>query len=100
MYRAMKKDGAVMSLVSQSYLELVRARKNLHKASIDQDWAQLREADETLGDALNSAFDDDHRNPIDLVQEMERIVRLYAEIVESLPQDAAESLKAFPRLQP
>jgi len=89
-----------MSFVSQSHLELVRSRKNMQKAFAEQNWQQLKEGDNRLGDALNNAFDDDQRNAVELVHEMEKILNLYADIVENLPQSAAESLKSFPRFQP
>ncbi len=89
-----------MSVVSQPYLELVRSRKTLEKAYVKQDWDGLKDMDAHLGIALNNAFDDEQRNTVELVHEMERILSLYANIVASLPKDMPEALASFPRFQP
>lgn len=88
-----------MSIVSQAYLELVRSRKQLEKAHATQDWQGLKDIDDKLGLALNKAFDDDQRNPVELIHEMENILNIYATIVASLPKDMPEALGSFPQLQ-
>jgi outer membrane receptor for ferric coprogen and ferric-rhodotorulic acid len=98
MYSEIKYPGAEMSVVSLPHIELVRSRKTLEKAYLQQDWDSLREIDSRLGAALNNAFEDEQRDTVELVHEMERILSLYAEIVASMPKNASAALSSFPRL--
>lgn len=86
-----------MSVVSSSHVMLVRARKAMEKAFAERDWDALKETDKLLGECLNQAFDDEHRNTFELVQEMEKVLQAYAAMVEALPQGAEASLSSFPR---
>lgn len=85
-----------MSVISDSHVSLVRARKALEKAFAERDWDALKESDKLLGESLNRAFDDEHRNTFELVQEMEKVLHTYATLVASLPDEAQMSLSTFP----
>jgi len=85
-----------MSVISRSHLNLVRARKALEKAFKERNWDALRETDKLLGESLNEAFDDVGRNTVELVQEMEKVLGTYAEMVAALPEDAEASLNTLP----
>lgn len=85
-----------MSVISRSHFELVRARKALEQAFEEGDWVALRENDVLLGKQLDAAFVDDKRNTYELLQEMERVLKTYANLVSALPASAAESLSFFP----
>lgn len=85
-----------MSVVSQSHFELVRARKSLEKAFEKRDWPALRNWDTTLGECLNRAFDDDSRNTIELVQEMEKVLQTYAHMLAAIPDNESDCLSSFP----
>lgn len=84
-----------MSLVSQSHVELVRARKALEKAFIDKDWEVLSACDRRVGEALNDAFEDDRRDTRELVYEMERVLGIYAKMVSALPASFSEHPMSF-----
>lgn len=85
-----------MSVISGAHVNLVRARKALEKAFEERDWDALRETDKRLGESLNEAFDDEHRNTFELVQEMEKVLHTYAGVVAALPEGAEVSLHTFP----
>ena len=85
-----------MSVISGSHVNLVRARKALEKAFAERDWEALKETDILLGESLNEAFDDKHRNAYELVQEMEKILHTYSEMVMALPEGADMSFSTFP----
>lgn len=78
-----------MPVIPSSYLNLVRARRELESAFYSQDWEQVKHWDATMGECLGCAFDDEHRNTGQLIQELERILGLYAQIVSSLPEQAS-----------
>ncbi|WP_045860436.1 hypothetical protein [Teredinibacter purpureus] len=79
-----------MSVISVSHLALVRARKALEQAYDTKNWDDVRELDSLLGECLNQAFDDDQRDTSALVSELERVLKLYAAIVSSLPEQAEQ----------
>lgn len=92
-----------MSVVSASYVELVRSRRALHQAFLKRDWEGVRQWDSLLGGNLNRAFDDDHRDTLALVEELEKVLKLYADIVVAVPEHAGAcmvsglaSLPSFP----
>lgn len=74
-----------MSLISSSHLSLVRARKELEKAFDENRWDELKDLDKSLGASLNQAFDDKQRDPTSLVHELEKVLSLYASMVEAMP---------------
>lgn len=81
-----------MSIVTASHLALVRARRQLEKAYIDNDWNAVRQWDRQIGEQLNSAFGDEHRDTRALVSELERVLGLYARMVKTLPVEVAARL--------
>jgi ferritin-like metal-binding protein YciE len=83
-----------MSLVSSSHFSLVRARKALESAFRDNDWDQLRNLDQALGDSMNQAFEDDQRDTKNLVKELEKVLYLYAQMVSTLPDAAKQKVVA------
>lgn len=79
-----------MTVVSAAHLNLVRARREMEKAFQRQDWDGVKDCDQLLSVQLNHAFDDDTRDSRSLVNELERVLSLYATIVHALPQATAE----------
>ncbi|WP_143247444.1 hypothetical protein [Agaribacterium haliotis] len=85
-----------MSLISRSHVDLVRLRKGMQSCFESGDWMGLRAKDRAMGAALDQAFQDSSRNAVELVAEMERVLALYARIVEALPSSEQEMLQGFP----
>jgi len=77
-----------MSVVSASYFSLIRTRKSLQLAFKHENWDEVRACDRLLGESLNAAFEDDNRDTSALIEELERVLNLYATIVASLPEQA------------
>ncbi len=90
-----------MSVIPASFTSLVRARRSLQKAHQSEDWDAVRELDVLLGESLNRAFDDSDRNTSALIEELEKVLHLYANIVSGLPvqAEATGKLKLIPGLQ-
>ncbi|WP_019605953.1 hypothetical protein [Teredinibacter turnerae] len=89
-----------MSVISSAHFNLIRARKELQKSFREEDWDALRDWDTKLGDCLSHALDDPQRDTSALVNEMESVLKLYAEIVAQLPEQASAEtkiLRAVPR---
>ena len=85
-----------MSLISHTQFDLVRLRKGMEAAFKQGDWVALRNQDRGMGAALDAAFTDSARSPEELITEMERILKVYASIVDNLPSSADEMLEGFP----
>jgi hypothetical protein len=81
-----------MSVIAVSHVALARARRDLEKAYLAGDWDHVRLCDRQLGHQLNLAFADEHRNNRALVEELERVLGLYARMVTALPVEAAGRL--------
>lgn len=77
-----------MSVVSSSHFSLVRARRELEKAFQKGDWDAVRVWDQQLGEKLNEAFDDDGRDTVALIDELERILLTYSNVVSAMPVHA------------
>lgn len=75
-----------MTVISASHFSLVRARRELKKSYDTGDWRAVKQWDQDLGSLLNLAFDDDGRDTRALVNELEKVLSLYAEIVASMPE--------------
>ena len=84
-----------MAVITRSHFELARARKALQKAFDAGNWQAVAKCDKSLGASLNSAFDDSQVDSVALVYEMERIIHLYAEVLDELPA-AASAIAAPP----
>ncbi|WP_188151679.1 hypothetical protein [Teredinibacter waterburyi] len=76
------------SLVSVTHVALVRARRELDRAFEEGDWERVRYWDAQLGQRLNRAFEDEERDTNGLIEELERVLKLYAQIVSALPEHA------------
>lgn len=77
-----------MSVVAASQVALIRARRALNQAFLDADWDAVRERDAALAEQLNISFADENRDTQALVEEMEKILALYAKMVAILPGQA------------
>ena len=75
-----------MSVVVASQFALKRARRNLERAYQQGNWLAVRQSDVELGKLLNSALDDKSRDTKALVEELENILALYADMVSMLPE--------------
>lgn len=80
-----------MSVVSASQFALSRTRKELNNAFKNSDWKAIKDVDKTLSNNLNEAFDDKDRDTRLLIDELEKIVQLYGEMVSNLP-DTVEKI--------
>lgn len=81
-----------MSIVSVSLFSLKRARKALENAYRTGDWQEVRRWDTEIAHTLNDAFDDSARDTKALISELQVILRVYASIVEELPESSAQFL--------
>lgn len=81
----MIESGGFMSIVSSSHVDLVRARKKFKKAYQNGEWDDVRQKDRELSECLNIAFEDKERDAKALVDEVERILHVYSEVVSALP---------------
>lgn len=77
-----------MKLVTASQFALARTRKQLKAAFKNNDWQAVRDVDQILVHSLNDAFDDTNRDTRALIEELEKIVGLYGEMVARLPVDS------------
>lgn len=75
-----------MSVISSHHFMLVRSRRELERAFSERDWEKIRQWDSELGRSLNLAFDDSERNTQALVDELEKILQTYAEVLACLPE--------------
>ena len=85
-----------MSVVVASQFALKRARRNLERAYQQGNWQAVRQSDVELGNLLSSALDDKSRDTTALVEELENILALYADMVSMLP-DHNEVFMAKPK---
>lgn len=76
-----------MCVIPATHVALTRARKTLSRAYQVANWHSVGESDELLSEVLSQAFDDPNRNQRYLMQEMEKILALYADIMRSHPDD-------------
>lgn len=74
-----------MNVIPISYVSLVRARKDLERAFEQEDWERVAECDEFLGAVLTQAFDDPARDHSLLTTELDKILRLYGQMVCEIP---------------
>lgn len=79
-----------MSVVSASQFALSRARRDLKNAFSNNDWQSIKDVDKILSHTLNNAFDDANRDTKSLVDELEKIVSLYSEMVSALPNQTEQ----------
>lgn len=83
-----------MTVISSSYFSLIRARKELEKAFQQGRWDDVKSWDIRLGVSLNKAFEDEQCNTAELVQELERILNTYANVVRGMPEKAMSLTQA------
>lgn len=79
-----------MKLVSASLVNVKRARREMERAFTLGDWEGVKRWDGLVGEGLDKAFDDPSRDNAGLVDELEKILGLYAQIVIGLPEQTAE----------
>ncbi|MFT7559289.1 MAG: hypothetical protein ACI93R_001194 [Flavobacteriales bacterium] len=81
-----------MSLISPSHVSLVRARRAMEKAFSSEQWDQLKALDRELGASLDMAFTDEERDTKTLVSELEKVLSIYASIVDTLPESSVRKV--------
>lgn len=74
-----------MTVIATSHFNLALSRRRMQNAFVAQDWANVKHWDRLLTQQLNDAFEDPARDNELLVRELEKILGLYAEMVECLP---------------
>lgn len=79
-----------MKLVSASLVNVKRARREMERAFVQGDWEAVKRWDALVGEGLDQAFDDPSRDNVSLVDELEKILGLYAQIVIGLPEQTAQ----------
>jgi len=88
-----------MTVVSANVVALIRCRKMLEKAFQRKNWEHIRQWDISLGESLNAAFEEQPLDANTLIEELERVLSLYADIVAAVPAEAdslaMRSLLAF-----
>ncbi len=79
-----------MNLISASLVNVKRARREMERAFTAGNWDGVKHWDGLVGKGLDAAFDDPARDNVGLVEELEKILGLYAQIVIGLPEQTAE----------
>jgi hypothetical protein len=79
-----------MNLVSATLVNVKRARREMERAFAVGDWESVKRWDTLVGEGLDKAFDDPSRDNVGLVDELEKVLGLYAQIVIGLPDQTAE----------
>lgn len=79
-----------MTVIATSHFNLALTRRRMQTAFIAQDWDNVKHWDRLLTQQLNDAFEDPARDNELLVRELEKVLGLYAEMVECLPAGADE----------
>jgi len=79
-----------MKLVSASLVNVKRARREMERAFAAGNWDGVKHWDGQVGKGLDAAFDDPERDNAGLVEELEKVLGLYAQIVIGLPEQTAE----------
>ncbi|MFO1368763.1 MAG: hypothetical protein U1F46_07170 [Marinagarivorans sp.] len=79
-----------MKLVSASLVNVKRARREMERAFAAGNWDGVKRWDTLVGQGLDAAFDDPDRDNKGLVEELEKVLGLYAQIVIGLPEQTAE----------
>ncbi len=80
-----------MSIIPVSHMALVRARREMEKSYLTDDWHAVKDWDQLLAVQLTQAFDDPQRDHKMLVGELEKILGLYSQMVRDLPAATAET---------
>ncbi len=83
-----------MSVITATHMNLTRTRRQMQAAFLAQDWNTIHEWDQLLTAQLNQAFEDPGRDSQRLTCELEKILGLYADIVECLPAASNDYWKA------
>lgn len=81
-----------MSIVHASEFSLKRAHRALGKAFEEEDWDAVKRCDTELVGFLNQAFDDESRDTLALVAELENILATYSKMVGVLPEVTRDRL--------
>lgn len=85
-----------MKLVSASLVNVKRARREMERAFVAGNWDGVKHWDALVGKGLDAAFDDPSRDNAGLVEELEKVLGLYAQIVIGLPEQTAQQWLTTP----
>ena len=72
-----------MAVVPFSYFRLQRTRSGLSDAFASGDWASVRDYDLQLGKNLEEAYCDPRVASADLIDEMEKLLRIYEQLMKA-----------------
>ncbi len=87
-----------MKIITASLVSVMRARREMERAFAQGDWNLVKTWDKKVGEYLDAAFDDPDRDNRILVDELEKILKLYGDMVTHLPEEAAQQWLRKPGL--
>ena len=73
-----------MSTINSKRFNLRRAQQEMEKGYHTGNWEQVRYWDTKLAEIINSACDDDNRDPEELIDDLEKILHSYGKMVAQL----------------
>lgn len=79
-----------MKIIPASLVNVMRARREMERAFAQGQWEAVKEWDKKVGQCLDAAFDDPERDNRVLVDELEKVLALYAQMVSHLPEHTAQ----------
>jgi hypothetical protein len=79
-----------MTIIAASLVNVMRTRREMERALHQGDWDAVKQWDSKVGQSLDAAFDDPSRDNRALVDELEKVLGLYAQVVAQLPEHTAQ----------
>ena len=72
-----------MAVIPISYFRLQRTRFGLTDAFVREDWGSVQDYDRQLGKVLEEAYCDPRVESAELLDEMERLLHIYEQLMEA-----------------
>ncbi len=69
-----------MSVIPVTQLALMRKRREIKQSLHNQDWKDILRLESELFPLIDSAIDDLHRSPVELLKELGRLIAVYREL--------------------
>ena len=73
-------------IIALSLMSVKNLRRRIEKAHAQNDYEGIKRLDLELTAMLNHAFNDPFRDTIALISELQKILKLYSRVVDSLPK--------------
>ena len=79
-----------MNIIPASLVNVMRSRREMERAYLQGNWEAVKDWDNKVSLYLDAAFDDPERDNRVLVDELEKVLNLYAQMVNHLPEHTAQ----------